>query len=81
MLAEETGGFATIDANSLSSAFDRIVDSNSRYYILGYTPPDDAQNGRFHKIDVRVKRPGVEGDRASRICDAARADPGRSQER
>ena len=59
VLAEETGGFATIDANSLSSAFDRIVDSNSRYYILGYTPPDDAQNGRFHKIDVRVKRPGL----------------------
>ena len=59
MLAEETGGFATIDANSLSSAFDRIVDSNSRYYVLGYTPPDDAQNGRFHKIDVRVKRPGM----------------------
>ena len=59
VLAEETGGFATIDANSLSSAFERIVDSNSRYYILGYTPPDDAQNGRFHKIDVRVKRPGL----------------------
>ena len=59
VLAEETGGFATIDANSLTSAFDRIVDSNSRYYVLGYTPPDDAQNGRFHKIDVRVKRPGM----------------------
>lgn len=59
VLAEETGGFATIDANSLSSAFERIVDSNSRYYVLGYTPPDDAQNGRFHKIDVRVKRPGL----------------------
>ena len=41
------------------SAFERIVDSNSRYYVLGYTPPDDAQNGRFHKIDVRVKRPGL----------------------
>ena len=59
VLAEETGGFATIDANSLSSAFERIVDSNSRYYVLGYTPPDDAQNGRFHKIEVRVKRPGL----------------------
>jgi VWFA-related protein len=37
VLAEETGGFATIDANSLTSAFDRLVDSNSRYYVLGYT--------------------------------------------
>ena len=59
VLAEETGGFATIDANALSSAFDRIVDRNSRYYVLGYTPPEDAQNGRFHKIDVRAKRPGL----------------------
>lgn len=60
VLAEETGGFATIDANSLDSAFDRIVDRNSRYYVLGYTPPDDSANGRFHKIDVRVKRPGMQ---------------------
>jgi VWFA-related protein len=59
VLAEETGGFATIDANSLSSAFDRIVDRNSRYYVLGYTPPEDKQSGRFHKIDVKVKRPGM----------------------
>ncbi len=59
VLAEETGGFATIDANSLSSAFDRLVDSNSRYYVLGYTPPDDPRDGRFHKIDLRVKRPGL----------------------
>lgn len=59
VLAEETGGFAALNINSFASAFDRIVDSNSRYYVLGYTPPDDAQNGRFHKIDVRVKRPGL----------------------
>jgi VWFA-related protein len=59
VLAEETGGFATIDANSLASAFERLVDSNSRYYVLGYTPPDDAREGRFHKIDLRTKRPGL----------------------
>jgi VWFA-related protein len=59
VLAEETGGFATIDANSLSSAFDRLVDRNSRYYVLGYTPPDDPREGRFHKIDLRTKRPGL----------------------
>jgi hypothetical protein len=27
--------------------------------VLGYTPPDDARSGRFHKIDLRVKRPGL----------------------
>ena len=59
VLAEETGGFAAIDANSLSSAFERLVDTNSRYYVLGYTPPDDPREGRFHKIDLRTKRPGL----------------------
>ena len=59
VLAEETGGFATIDANSLSAAFDRLVDRNSRYYVLGYTPPDDKREGRFHKIDLRARRPGL----------------------
>ena len=27
--------------------------------MLGYTPPDDVQNGRFHKIELRAKRPGL----------------------
>jgi VWFA-related protein len=58
-LAEETGGFAAVNTNSLSSAFDRIVAGNSRYYLLGYYPPAHPQDGRFHKIEVRVTRPGL----------------------
>jgi VWFA-related protein len=58
-LAEETGGFAAINQNTLGSAFDRIVDANSRYYVMGYYPPSSARDGRFHKIEVRVKRPGL----------------------
>jgi VWFA-related protein len=58
-LAEETGGFAAINQNTLGSAFDRIVDANSRYYVIGYYPPSSARDGRFHKIEVRVKRPGL----------------------
>jgi hypothetical protein len=59
VLAEETGGFAALNTNSFTSAFDRIVDANSRYYVLGYTPPDDPRSGRFHKIELRMKRPGL----------------------
>ena len=58
VLAEETGGFATL-ASSATSAFERMVDNNSRYYVLGYTPAGDAGDGRFHKIDLRTKRPGL----------------------
>jgi VWFA-related protein len=58
-LAEETGGFAAVNQNTLGSAFTRIVDANSRYYVLGYYPPTQARDGRFHKIEVRTKRPGL----------------------
>ena len=58
-LAEETGGIASVDSNSLTTAFERIVEANSRYYVLGYYPPTHPRDGRFHKIEVRVKRPGL----------------------
>jgi VWFA-related protein len=58
-LAEETGGFAAVNQNTLGSAFARIVDANSRYYVLGYYPPTSARDGRFHQIEVRTKRPGL----------------------
>jgi VWFA-related protein len=58
-LAEQTGGLASVNTNDVRPAFERIVDANSRYYLLGYYPPNHPRNGRFHKIEVRVKRPGV----------------------
>jgi VWFA-related protein len=58
-LSEETGGFAAVNQNDLNAAFGRIVDANSRYYVLGYYPPTQARDGRFHRIEVRVKRPGL----------------------
>jgi VWFA-related protein len=59
VLAEGTGGFAAVNINSFNSAFDRIVEANSRYYLLGYVPPNHARDGRFHRIEVRVTKPGV----------------------
>jgi len=57
-LSEETGGFASI-GNDPHGVFDRIVKANSTYYVLGYYPPTHPRDGRFHKIEVRVKRPGL----------------------
>ncbi len=57
-LSEETGGFAVVNKNDFSSAFDRIQQDNSSYYVLAYYPPD-AKPGRVHKIDVRMTRPGL----------------------
>jgi VWFA-related protein len=59
-LADGTGGFAAVDTNSFADAYSRIIDANSRYYLLGYTPPAHPRDGRFHRIEVRTKRPGLE---------------------
>jgi len=54
VLAAETGGFAVVSSNDFASAFQRIVDDNSSYYVLGYYPTNDRRDGRFRKIEVRV---------------------------
>ncbi len=59
VLADETGGFATVNTNDFASAFQRVVDDNSSYYLLGYYPTNERRDGRFRKIEVRVNRPGV----------------------
>jgi VWFA-related protein len=58
-LAEETGGIASVSSNDFSTFFDKVVRANSSYYVIGYYPPDNKRDGRFHKIEVRVKpQPG-----------------------
>ena len=59
-ISTETGGFAVINQNDLNAAFTRIIQENSSYYLLGYYPTNDKRDGRFHKVDVRVKRPGLQ---------------------
>jgi VWFA-related protein len=58
-LAEQTGGIASVNTNSLTNTFNQIVQANSRYYVLGYYPPEHKRDGRFHKIEVKTKRPGL----------------------
>ena len=58
-LADETGGYAAVNSNNISTALNRIVRLNSTSYVLGYYPKDARSDGRFHKIEVRVKRPGL----------------------
>jgi VWFA-related protein len=59
VLASSTGGFAAVNRNDLNGAFDRIVSENSSYYVFGYYSTNERRDGRFRKIEVRVKRPGL----------------------
>jgi VWFA-related protein len=59
VLATSTGGFAAVNRNDLNGAFDRIVAENSSYYVFGYYSMNERRDGRFRKIEVRVKRPAL----------------------
>ena len=59
VLADETSGFAAVNTNDFTSAFSRIVKDNSAYYVLGYYPPGQRKDGKFHKLEVKVARAGV----------------------
>ena len=59
-LAEDTGGFAVRNTNDLSQGFGRILRDNEVYYLLAYEPTNAARDGKFRKIEVRLRaRPGL----------------------
>jgi VWFA-related protein len=58
-LANNTGGEA-LRTNSPSIALRRIADQSRASYLLGYSPEPRRFDGKFHKIRVRVKKPGME---------------------
>lgn len=58
-VSEETGGFAVLNANNFDGAFERIQRENSSYYLLAYYPPSTKRDGKYHRIQVKVNKPGV----------------------
>lgn len=59
VMAEDTGGEAVVNTNNFSGNYRRIVELNSAFYVLGYVPQAAADAGQFHRIKVKVKRPGL----------------------
>lgn len=58
-LAERTGGRAFFNNNDLAAALRRAADDARTSYVVGYYPSHDAWNGKFRKLEVRVRRPEV----------------------
>ncbi len=59
-LAHATGGTFFHNNNDLSAGLRRIAESQSFYYVLTYGLTESKLDGRYHKIKVKVSRPGVE---------------------
>jgi VWFA-related protein len=78
VLAAETDGRAFVNRNDFGQAMKQIVADSSAYYLIGYNSSEAPQDGKFHEIRVRVKRPGADvrarkGYWALTAEDAARA--------
>jgi VWFA-related protein len=58
-LASATDGSMTL-TNDLTAAMKKISDDLSDYYLLGYNSTNQKLDGKFRKLTVRVKRPGVD---------------------
>jgi VWFA-related protein len=58
MVALNTGGTTIRDTNDLLGGVDQIAEESSTYYLLGYQP-DKAPDGKWHKLEVKVARPGL----------------------
>lgn len=58
-IAEETGGgsFELEKTDMLASTFTRVAQELRSQYLLAFAP--ETLDGKPHKLDVRVKRPGV----------------------
>jgi len=62
-LSAQTGGIAFRNTNDLNSGLKRVIEDQQGYYLIGFRPDEstfDKLNGRtrFHKISLRIKRPG-----------------------
>jgi VWFA-related protein len=63
-LADQTGGLAYDNGNSLNFGLDRMLEDQKGYYLLGFHPPQGLfaeKNGQpgFHGLAVKVERAGL----------------------
>jgi VWFA-related protein len=58
-LAKETGGFVVTNSNDLNIGVQEAIYDQQSYYLIGFDPDDAQFDTKFHKISVKVNRPGV----------------------
>jgi VWFA-related protein len=63
-LAARTGGIFYRDTNDIPGSIRAAIDDQSGYYLLGYAPAEgtfdkNPRRAKFHRVTVRVTRPGL----------------------
>jgi len=59
-LAGLTGGIAFYNTNGIEDSIRKATEDASITYTLGFSPADDSLDARFHKLQVKVARKGVD---------------------
>src|SRR5439155_5497854 len=59
-LASQSGGLIFKNRNDVAGAVAVSVADGSAYYLLGYYPESKQWDGKFHKIQVKLNKPGLE---------------------
>lgn len=60
IFADNTGGRATLATNAPWEQVPQVFRENSSYYLLGFRPANEANDGRFRRITVKVRRSDAE---------------------
>jgi VWFA-related protein len=58
-LSDETGGRAFGSTRNAPETFKSIEDELRNLYVIGFTPPDEARNGKFRKLEIQSAKPGL----------------------
>jgi VWFA-related protein len=58
-VAEATGGMAYYNTNNMTPSVLKALDNGANYYSIAYIPPSAKYDGKYHKIELKVDRPGV----------------------
>ena len=58
-LSRDTGGFLLQNTNNLAAGLARMQVERQSYYLIAYQPTNTAQDGKFRRVQVKVKRSGV----------------------
>lgn len=79
-VAAATGGRPIVNTSDPNPGLDQVFAENASYYLLGYQSTDQAHDGKFRQLEVRVNRPGLEvrtrtGYDAPRDVSSARPKP------
>ena len=58
-LADSTGGFLVANTNQIEQPMRRVMEDVRTHYEIAYSPTSKNLDGRFRKIEVRLRRSGL----------------------